>query len=181
MFFFFSTGLTVIYSFRLINFCLQNFLGFIILNINEELLFFFPIRFLLIISIFGGSILIWLIFPFYNLIILNFFIKILTLLICLFGVILGYYLFNVEKFKNLKIIKFQFFFSLMWFIPIIFCYFLNYYLIKILIKYKIFIDYGWLEYLGGSFFLKFPFFFIHLKTFNKKLLFLLFLSLLIII
>jgi NADH-ubiquinone oxidoreductase chain 5 len=57
-FFFFSTGLTVIYSFRLINFCLVNFLGFSILCLRERIKILFPIFFLIIFSIIGGSMLI---------------------------------------------------------------------------------------------------------------------------
>ena len=55
-FFFFSTGLTVIYSFRLINFCLNNYSGFIILCISERNFILYLINFLLLISIIGGSL-----------------------------------------------------------------------------------------------------------------------------
>lgn len=104
IFFFFSTGLTVIYSFRLINFILINFIGFNIISINELILIIYPIKFLIIFSIIGGSILIWLIFPFLNLVLLNIFFKIFTLIICFLGIILGIF-FNYEKIKKLFFFK----------------------------------------------------------------------------
>lgn len=184
-FFFFSTGLTVIYSFRLINFCLINYLGFSILNIHEINLIIFPIKLLVFFSIFGGSFLSWLIFPFFNLILLNFYLKFLTLFICFLGLIFGYFIFNLKDFFNIKfnklLLKINYFFSLIWFLPIIFCYFLNFLVLNLINKYKFYLDLGWIEFLGGNFFLKFiNFYKKFIFIFNFKNFFLLILFILIL-
>ena len=143
----------MIYSFRLVNFCLKDFLGFVILNIRESNFKLFPIIFLIIFSILGGSILSWIIFPYFNLIILNLFLKIFVLIICFIGFFLGYFLFNIKF--NLNYFYILFIMSFIWFIPYIFSYFFNFYLLKFINFYKIFLDFGWMEFIGGLFFLKF--------------------------
>lgn len=129
----------------------------------------FPMKILVIFSIFGGSFLSWLIFPFFDLILLTYFLKFLTLFVCFLGILFGYFLFNLKnifflKFKFL-IIKLIYFFSLMWFLPVIFCYILNFIVLNLINKYKIFLDLGWMEYFGGNFFIIF-------YNFYKKFLFL---------
>lgn len=170
-FFFFSTGLTVMYSFRLINFCLINYIGFIIISIFEDNYILFPIRFLIFLSIFGGSFLMWMIFPFFNLILLNLYLKLLTLFVCFLGFLLGIFIFNYKKFIVLKFFfkKYKFYFSIIWFIPLIFCYFFNIIFLKFINNYKFFFDLGWIEYLGGRFFLnKFNYnYFLSFFNFNR--------------
>nr|ATN41148.1 NADH dehydrogenase subunit 5 [Diptera sp. 66 LC-2017] len=158
MFFFFSTGLTVMYSFRLIKFCLENYLGFMILCMGESVMMLFPMFFLMIFSIVGGSMLMWLIFPFFSLILLNLQLKLFTIFICLLGMFLGL-MFNMKK---MFFMNFNFFFmyfkylnSMMWFMIIIFCFFFNFNILKLITYYKFYLDLGWIEYLGGYFFLNF--------------------------
>lgn len=131
-------------------------MGFIILSIGEDNYILFPIRFLIVLSIFGGSILIWLIFPFFNLILLSLNLKLLTLIICFLGLLFGIFVFNKNKINiiNFILLKYKFYLSLIWFIPIIFCYFLNFFFLNLINNYKFFLDLGWIEFLGGRFFLK---------------------------
>ena len=141
-------------------------------------------NFLLIFSIVGGSIFLWFIFPFFNLVILNFFLKIFILLVCFLGILFGIFFFNylnfiLFNFKNIIFLKLNYFFSLIWFIPIIFCNFFNILFLKFINKYKLFLDLGWIEYFGGGIFINF---YLILKFFiniNFKLFFLLILGLLI--
>lgn len=49
-------------------------------------------------SIIGGSLLSWLIFPFPILIVLSFYYKLLTLIVCILGGIFGYFLFRTYKY-----------------------------------------------------------------------------------
>ena len=96
--FFFSTGLTVSYSFRLFYYCFILNLNFISINLIFDLRFIIQksIVSLLIFAVIGGSFLNWLIFPFTYFICLTFFIKILTLLICFLGGSLGF-LISLDK------------------------------------------------------------------------------------
>ena len=184
-FFFFSTGLTVIYSFRLIKMRFENYLGFSILCLDEVFYILFPSRLLIFISIVGGSFLMWLIFPFLNLIILSFFLKILIVLICLLGALFGYFLFNIKKifsfiFFNLSL-YFKFIFIFIWFLTFIFCRFLNFYFLKFINKYKLNLDLGWLEFLRGIFFKKNFLIYLKLFIFNSNLKFFFYFLLSIII
>lgn len=143
-------------------------MGFIILSLGEENLILFPIIFLIILSILGGSIFRWLIFPYFNLILLPFFLKILTLVVCIIGGIIGYVFFNKLKIKNIYFfIKLNYYLSLIWFIPLIFCYFLNYYFLILINKYKIYLDLGWIEFFGGRFLINFYYIYLYYLNFFK--------------
>lgn len=141
---------------------MENYLGFIIISIGEELNMLFSINFLIFISIIGGSILIWLIFPYFNLIILVFYLKLLIIFICLIGSFIGIFFINSFSINFLKInflkLYFIFFFSNIWFIIFIFCLGFNIFFLKIINNYKFYLDLGWLEYFGGGFFIKYFFF-----------------------
>lgn len=96
----------------------------------------------------------WLIFPFFNLILLSVYLKLLVLFICLIGGFMGYLIFNLKKFNffRFRFLKISYFFSLMWFIFYIFNYLLNIFFLNLTNKYKLFLDLGWMEFLGGLFF-----------------------------
>ena len=112
--FFFSTGLTVIYSFRLFYYTFFKFLGHSSLNFINDRSFIIQksICLLLIFAIFGGSIINWLIFPFLPLVCLTFLLKILILVICFLGGILGFLIANINFYTFNKSLKFYFFFLL---------------------------------------------------------------------
>lgn len=153
--FFFSTGLTVCYSFRLVFYTITGDSNFSSLNIlnDEGWVILKSIIGLLILRIFGGSILRWLIFPSPIVIILPKTLKLLTLFVCIIGGIVGYLISNVSLFfinKALNNYKSSYFLGSIWFIPYISTYgIINYPLIVGKLRVKSF-DQGWSEYFGGQ-------------------------------
>lgn len=153
--FYVSIGLTVSYRFRLlyylilknINYYSLNYLNeknFLILKSIGGLIFFVLIR---------GSVLSWLIFstPYY--ICMPLLIKLITLIVILIGIFLGLelskiiFILNIFSIKNNKISRFL---GLMWNIPLISTFGLNFYFLKIRIKLYKNIDLGWFEYYGAQ-------------------------------
>lgn len=151
--FFFSTGLTVSYSFRL-------FYYSFIININQRsmnilndnsFIIFKSIFGLLIFAISGGSILNWMIFPFSSVICLPLFLKLLTLLVCLIGGFSGYLISNIGFFsfnKSLNYYLFSFFSSSIWFIPPLSTIGAVYYPVSFSFKLFKNLDQGWFEFFG---------------------------------
>nr|YP_010022778.1 NADH dehydrogenase subunit 5 [Sarcophaga cetu]QOP39626.1 NADH dehydrogenase subunit 5 [Sarcophaga cetu] len=153
--YFFSTGLTVCYSFRLVYYTMtgdSNFLSLNMLN-DEGWIMLKSMMGLLILSIFGGSMLSWLIFPSPLVIILPIYLKLLTLFVCIVGGIMGYLISNVSFFffnKALNNYNSSYFLGSMWFMPYISTYgIMNYSLIIGKLAVKSF-DQGWSEYFGGQ-------------------------------
>nr|WEG22871.1 NADH dehydrogenase subunit 5 [Gilpinia sp.] len=120
--FFFSTFLTVSYTFRLIYFSMfgwynmisLNFLNDYDLNLNSSMMM------MMMMVIFGGSMFSWMIFPFNYYLILPFYLKILPIVIIIMGIIFGFFIYFLNI--NLIILNFYFmnlFYSMMWFLPII--------------------------------------------------------------
>nr|QPO06879.1 NADH dehydrogenase subunit 5 [Anopheles funestus] len=153
--FFFSTGLTVCYSFRL---CFYSMTG----DFNSSSLhplndsgwvMLFSICFLMIMAVIGGSMLSWLIFLNPAMICLPLDMKLLTLFVCLLGGFIGYLLSNVSLFfinKALYFYNFTNFVGLMWFMPVISTLGVVNYPLKLgLYSYKSF-DQGWSEFFGSQ-------------------------------
>nr|QQP21727.1 NADH dehydrogenase subunit 5 [Strongylogaster xanthocera] len=150
--FFLSTLLTVSYTFRLIYFSMIMNLNFFSLNflndmnwkMNKSLLG------LMMMVIFGGSMLSWMIFPYPLMICLPLILKIFPLILIFMGSLLGYIFFCLDYKK--KIIKNYFlkmFFTLMWFLPIISMKsFVKYFLMYSMNLYMI-MDQSWTEYILG--------------------------------
>lgn len=153
--FFFSTGLTVCYSFRLVYYSITGDFNRTSLNIlnDKGWTISFRIFFLIIIAIIGGSILNWLIFFNPEIICLPFYIKILTLFVCILGGVIGYLISNVRLFffnKSLVFYNFSFFSGSIWFIPVVSTIgVIKWPLILGIYSYKTF-DQGWSEYFGGQ-------------------------------
>nr|YP_004935251.1 NADH dehydrogenase subunit 5 [Arachnocampa flava]AET13076.1 NADH dehydrogenase subunit 5 [Arachnocampa flava] len=154
-FFFFSTGLTVSYSFRLIYYSMIkifNLMSLYSLN-DESLVMLKSMMILLIMSIIGGSIISWLIFPVPSMICLPLYLKVLVLLICLMGGLMGYLISMFFYYKMnylLKNFMMKMFFGSMWFMPIISTLsmiFLPLMMGKKLVKEM---DQGWSEWFGGQ-------------------------------
>lgn len=153
--YFFSTGLTVCYSFRLVYYSITGDLNCGSLNIlnDEGWVILKGILGLLFIRIIGGRILNWLIFPTPLIVCLPYYLKLLTLFVCLVGGVLGYYISNVSLFyvnKSLSNYLRVFFWGSMWFIPYISTYgIINYPLLVGNLVVKSF-DQGWSEFWGGQ-------------------------------
>ena len=152
--FFVSVGFTVIYSIRLSYFILFgefNILNLNYLNDNNNKIILKGIIGLVLLVIFKGSLLLWVLFPTPYFIVLPFYIKILTLIIILAGVIIGY---EVSKFylvyinKSIEVYNLSFFLSGIWNLPLLSTYGLNSYFLKIGKFYFKTLDQGWIEYYG---------------------------------
>nr|AKN78904.1 NADH dehydrogenase subunit 5 [Chromatomyia horticola] len=153
--YFFSTGLTVCYSFRLVYYSMTGDLNCGSLNfLNDEgWVMMKAMLGLLIMSIIGGSMLNWLIFSTPMVIILPFHLKMLTLFVCIVGGISGYLISNVsmyyvnKSFNNYLLVSFV---GGMWFMPMISTYGIIYYPLYIGNRVVKSFDQGWSEYFGSQ-------------------------------
>lgn len=134
---------TVSYSIRLFYFVYFREIKFKNrINLVEDCIINFSIIILVLFRILVGSLLNWLFFFDFYLIYLNIKIKIITLIICMVGVIIGWYI------KNLKMIKFYYigyFLRSMWFLSLIYLWIFNPFNIIGNIIYKI--DKSWIEFI----------------------------------
>lgn len=151
--FFFSTGLTVSYSFRLFYYSFIMSINQRSINIlNDKSFVIFKRMFgLLIFAICGGSILNWIIFPFSSMICLPLFLKLSTLIICFIGGLTGYIIANINFFslnKSLNYYLFSFFSSSMWFMPSLSTIGTVHYPISLRFKLYKNLDQGWFEFFG---------------------------------
>ena len=151
--YFFSTGLTVCYTFRLIYYTISGDLNCRSLNIlnDEGWVILKGIRVLLIIRIIGGRILNWLIFLTPSIICLPYYYKFLTLFVCIVGGLVGYLISNISLYyTNKSFINYNFslFAGSIWFIPYISTYGLIKSSLEIGGRVVKSFDQGWSEYLG---------------------------------
>nr|YP_010397338.1 NADH dehydrogenase subunit 5 [Gametis jucunda]UQJ77445.1 NADH dehydrogenase subunit 5 [Gametis jucunda] len=153
--FFLSTGLTVCYTFRLIYYVLVGDFNYLSLNAINDTGFIMlkGMSGLIMLVIFGGSMLMWLMFPTPYFICLPSLMKMMTLIVISMGAWLGY---EIAKFslnysvKSLDTLQFSLFFSSMWNMPYISTFGINYYPIYMgNMVYKS-IDQGWSEYYGSQ-------------------------------
>nr|YP_003433708.1 NADH dehydrogenase subunit 5 [Arcyptera coreana]ADB83321.1 NADH dehydrogenase subunit 5 [Arcyptera coreana] len=153
--YFFSTGSTASYSFRLFYYSMSGDN-----NYYSSFSFYdkgyyisFSMLSLLFIAVFGGSLLSWLIFPIPNMIVLPYYFKFLTILVVILGSYLGYLISNFIYFYDLISLKFLSLVSFagsMWFMPFLSTNFISYLPLKMgYYSLKAF-DYGWGEMLGGK-------------------------------
>nr|AND96472.1 NADH deshydrogenase subunit 5 [Onthophagus haematopus] len=154
--FFISTGLTVSYTFRLIYYVIiggfNHFSLHMILD-NNNYVMLKGMSGLIFFVIFGGSMLMWLMFPIPYFICLSFLMKMMVLIVITIGVILGYEFsklslsYSVNSLKNLKS---SLFFSSMWNMPFLSTYGVNFY--PLMMGFQIYknIDQGWSEYSGAQ-------------------------------
>nr|QQQ88043.1 NADH dehydrogenase subunit 5 [Silba sp. LW-2021] len=153
--YFFSTGLTVCYSFRLVYYSMTGDLNCGSLNMlnDEGWIMLKGMLGLLMMSIIGGSMLNWLIFPTPLMVCLPYYLKLLTLFVCIVGGVLGYLISNVSLFyvnKSLVNYLSSYYFGSMWFMPFISTYgIINYPLMVGSLVVKSF-DQGWSEFWGGQ-------------------------------
>ncbi|YP_010419925.1 NADH dehydrogenase subunit 5 (mitochondrion) [Anopheles marshallii] len=153
--FFFSTGLTVCYSFRLCFYSMTGTFNSTSLHpLNDSSwIMLFSIWVLMIMAVIGGSFLSWLMFLNPSMICLPLKMKMLTLFVCLLGGLFGYLLSNIKLFfinKALYYYNFINFVGSMWFMPVISTLGVINYPLKLgLYSYKSF-DQGWSEFFGSQ-------------------------------
>lgn len=153
--YFFSTGLTVCYSFRLSFYSLTGDMNQSPLNcLNDESWGISKsIVSLLFIAVLGGSLLNWLIFSINTIICLSPSYKNLTLFVCILGGVMGYIIRNVRLYftnKSLNFYLFSFMNISIWFMPIISTIGIVKYPMAVGIKAIKSFDQGWSEYLGAQ-------------------------------
>nr|YP_010981211.1 NADH dehydrogenase subunit 5 [Lispe neimongola]WOE90341.1 NADH dehydrogenase subunit 5 [Lispe neimongola] len=157
--YFFSTGLTVCYSLRLVYYSMTGDLNCSSLNMlnDEGWIMLKGMLVLLIMSIVGGSMLNWLIFPTPSMICLPLYMKLLTLFVCLVGGFTGYLISMVNLYfynKSLNNYMFTLFSSGMWFMPYISTYGIIKYPLKLGNTVIKSFDQGWSEFMGGQYIYK---------------------------
>nr|YP_009539767.1 NADH dehydrogenase subunit 5 [Apostictopterus fuliginosus]AYP72705.1 NADH dehydrogenase subunit 5 [Apostictopterus fuliginosus] len=145
-----STGLTMFYSIRLLIYLMINDYNLMVIyNLYEEDYIMMKSMFLLLfMSIITGSLMSWMIFSYPYMIYLPLNLKFMVFYISFLGLMMGYLISNMKIFSINKFFatyEFSLFMCLMWFMPNLSTYGLNYYFLSLgqgMIKN---IDMGWSE------------------------------------
>nr|AML25975.1 NADH dehydrogenase subunit 5 [Staphylinidae sp. BMNH 1274226] len=152
--FFISTGLTMMYTVRLMYYSMIGDMNFYSLNMMVETSFIMLKSMLLLVMMIniGGSMLMWIILKSPYFICLSNIMKFMTLMVTLLGLILGYELSKMElnySIKSLNNLYSSMFFSSMWSMPVLSIYF-NKNLLILGNKMYLNFDQGWFEYYGSQ-------------------------------
>nr|AHN85833.1 NADH dehydrogenase subunit 5 [Chilo auricilius] len=153
--YYFSTGLTVFYSFRLMMYLMINDFNLMsIYNLyDEDFIMLKSMFMLLMLSVLSGSMLMWLIFPYPYMIYLPLNMKLMVIYVSIFGVLMGYLISNMHIYsmnKYLSMYNLSSFLSLMWFMPNLSTYGLNIFFLKygqLMMKNN---DMGWKKFYSGQ-------------------------------
>nr|QDH12216.1 NADH dehydrogenase subunit 5 [Forcipomyia makanensis] len=153
--YFFSTGLTVCYSLRLMYYTMySNFNSWSFHPLyDSSKVMTTGMMGLLIMSVIGGCMLSWLIFPTPYVLILPLYLKLMTPFVCIVGGVIGGVLSVLNLYMRLKTKKnflFIYFMGSMWFLPALSVSSGVYYSLKFSMSYMKVLDYGWLEMMGGQ-------------------------------
>nr|ATA58337.1 NADH dehydrogenase subunit 5 [Bolivaritettix yuanbaoshanensis] len=186
--FYISTGLTAMYSIRLFYYSLINNFNFNVLRDfnNSGSSMNLGMLILLMLVILGGSIMSWLLFPTPSCIYLPLSLKLLTLMVVLIGLYLGYFinLLNFDVYNNIYYVNIKYFMGYMWFMPFLSTKFMSISFLRGGGVYSCVMDYGWLEYYGAGGIYGFMKYFIegylYLFDYNFKSYVMLFFSLIIV-
>nr|AIY61679.1 NADH dehydrogenase subunit 5 [Serritermes serrifer] len=153
---FFSTFLTVCYSFRLFYFVFSgdyNFYpSFSFLEVNYNMVV--GMVGLLVLTVFGGAFLMWVVFPVPSLICLPFYLSSLPLLVLFLGGLTGYLMASKlglgDRLFSLSLYNISWFSGSMWFMPAISTVGVSYFPLMIGYYSMKLYDSGWMEYFGGQ-------------------------------
>nr|QBF44149.1 NADH dehydrogenase subunit 5 [Corethrella condita] len=153
--YFFSTGLTVCYSFRLVYYLMTGAFNSSVFNSvgDESWIMLKSMLGLLFMAIIGGAMLSWVMFLTPEMICLPVYLKLLTLVVCILGGVSGYWIacINLNYInKSLLYYLFTWYVGSMWFMPSISTlYIINFPLKLGGLTLKSF-DQGWSEFFGGQ-------------------------------
>uniref|UniRef100_UPI0030FE7615 NADH dehydrogenase subunit 5 n=1 Tax=Coladenia agnioides TaxID=2866479 RepID=UPI0030FE7615 len=153
--YYFSTGLTMFYTIRLLMYLMLNDYNLLsIYNLYDEDYIMLKSMFLLMMmSVLTGSMLSWLIFSIPYMIYLPLNLKLMVLYVSFLGMLMGYLISNMKIYsvnKFLKMYEMSLFLSMMWFMPNLTTYGLNYNFLNFSQKLMINIDMGWSELYSGQ-------------------------------
>lgn len=150
-----STGLTIFYRFRLTIYLIINDFNLLrVYNLyDEDYIILKGMFILMLIRIIRGRFLIWLLFSYPYIIYLPVNIKIIVIYVSLLGGILGYFIRSINFYSVNKFIityKIRNFLCLMWFMPNLSTYGLNYFFLNLGQNLLKKIDIGWREIYRGQ-------------------------------
>nr|QXI88789.1 NADH dehydrogenase subunit 5 [Halpe nephele] len=153
--YYFSTGLTMFYTIRLLSYLMIGDYSLLsIYNLyDEDFIMLKSMFILLFMSVIVGSFLSWMIFSYPYMIYLPFNLKMMVFYVSFIGLILGYMVSNMNfnsLNKFLKIYNLSLFLCMMWFMPNLSTYGLNYYFLNFSQNMIKSIDMGWSEYYSGQ-------------------------------
>nr|AML26240.1 NADH dehydrogenase subunit 5 [Scydmaeninae sp. BMNH 1274313] len=151
--YFISTGLTVSYTIRLIYYCMFNNMNYMSLNLMKEYKSYmlYGMFGLIMLVMLGGSMLMWMLFPFPYYICLPIYMKLLTIMVIMLGMWVGNLLSQLSMLKY-KYYWYKEFNYNMWNLNIMMSSII-YYPIK-LGDYLYYIDQSWFEYYGSKYIYK---------------------------
>nr|YP_009473434.1 NADH dehydrogenase subunit 5 [Choristoneura occidentalis biennis]AVI57905.1 NADH dehydrogenase subunit 5 [Choristoneura occidentalis biennis] len=150
-----STGLTMYYSFRLLMYLMIN--DFNLLSIynlfDEDYIMLKSMFILLFMSVLSGCFLSWMIFPYPYMIYLPFNMKMMVIYVSILGMLMGYIVSNMKIYslnKFLPTYTLSNFLSLMWFMPNLSTYGVNYIFMNFGQNLLKIVDMGWMEMYSGQ-------------------------------
>uniref|UniRef100_A0AAU7BA54 NADH-ubiquinone oxidoreductase chain 5 n=1 Tax=Novoplectron serratum TaxID=3073467 RepID=A0AAU7BA54_9ORTH len=154
--YFFSTGLTVCYTLRLIFYSMSGDFNFFTSHSlgDEGWVMLKGMLTLMSMAVLGGSMLSWILFPTPSMICLPMNLKFLTLMVSILGGWLGYELSKFSLSYNLQSLNYYLevsFLGSMWFMPMISTMGVNYLPLYIGDKFSKVFDQGWSEEFGGQY------------------------------
>nr|WNO18687.1 NADH dehydrogenase subunit 5 [Pintara tabrica melli] len=153
--YYFSTGLTMFYTVRLLMYLLLNDLNLMsVYNLyDEDYIMLKSMFMLLFMSVITGSMLMWLIFSIPYMIYLSLNLKLMVLYVSFMGMLMGYLISNMKIYslnKFLMTYKMSLFMSMMWFMPNLSTYGLSYNFLNFSQLLSKNIDMGWSEIYSGQ-------------------------------
>nr|YP_010274859.1 NADH dehydrogenase subunit 5 [Mooreana trichoneura]UJV31543.1 NADH dehydrogenase subunit 5 [Mooreana trichoneura] len=153
--YYFSTGLTMFYTIRLLMYLMLNDYNLLsIYNLyDEDYIMIKSMIMLLMMSVITGSMLSWLIFSIPYMIYLPLNLKLMVFYVSFFGMLMGYLISNMNIYSMNKFLmsyEMSLFLSMMWFMPNLSTYGLSFYFLSFSQKMMKNIDMGWSEMYSGQ-------------------------------